>query len=70
MTYGETFALTYFTQINGFKDATAAKTFVDLVSESKLLIKSQELYNHTHEKLINSALKAKYTKARKKKDNL
>ena len=70
MTYGETFALTYFTQINGFKDATAAKTFVDLVSESKLLIKSQELYNHTHEKLINSALKAKYTNARKKKDNL
>lgn len=65
LTYGEDFALKYYSTILGFKDYDAAKVFVDLIVDSKKLLLSQEVYDNTYEKLLNSQLKAKYTRCRK-----
>lgn len=66
MSYGENFALEYLLKIQGFKDYEAAKTFIDIVLDNDLLKSSQALYDHTHEKLLNSSLKFKYTMCRKR----
>ena len=66
MEYGVQFALKYFLQMKGFKDEQAATTFVDLVEKNPELLASQELYDYTHEKLVNGVLKGKYTRLRKK----
>lgn len=66
MEYGDDFALEYFIKMEGFKDRDAAKTFVEIVQKNVKLLASDELYEKTHEKLIDGPLKAKYTNARKK----
>ena len=66
MEYGADFALEYFINMAGFKDRDAAKTFVEIVQKNVKLLASDELYEKTHEKLIDGPLKAKYTNARKK----
>lgn len=63
---GYTFALEYFTKINGFVDKAAATSFVEFIETSQDLLKSDELYEHVHEKLVNGVLKGKYTRARTK----
>lgn len=65
LTYGENFALKYYSNILGFKDYEAAKVFVDIIVDSKKLLLSQEVYDNTYEKLLNGTLKAKYTRNRK-----
>ena len=67
MEYGEEFALEYYSKMAGFEDEEAASCFVTIVEKNDELLASDKLYAHTHEKLINGRLKAKYTNARKKK---
>ena len=66
MEYGEAFALQYFLQMKGFKDERAATAFVDIVEKTPSLLASQELYEYTHEKLVNGGLKGRYTRLRKR----
>ena len=60
-------ALAYLTTIKGFKDKPAATAFVVGVEANVDLLRSDELYSNTHEKLLDGYLKAKYTRARTKK---
>lgn len=62
---GTQFALRYFCKIEGFQDWDAANAFVDLISKDPVLLASEELYEHTHDRLVNGALKGKYTNRRK-----
>lgn len=57
-------ALEYLTKISGFADRPAAETFVEGVVQRLDLLQSDELYAHTHDKLLDGILKAKYTRAR------
>lgn len=63
---GENYASSYYQKIAGFTDARAAETFVSIVENRVGLLRSQQLYDNCHEKLINATLKAKYTRLRKK----
>jgi len=60
------FALEYLTQIEGFENESAATAFVEEIEKNTNLLKSDELYEHTHSKLVSGLLKAKYTRARTK----
>ena len=64
--YAPTEMLEYLCKINGFKDEMAATTFVNMVERYPTLLKSDKLYEHTHEKLVSPQLKRRYTKLRKK----
>lgn len=66
LTYGDTFAINYYSKIDGFSDADAAAAYVEIVESKPALLKSQVLYDHCHEMLVNPILKAKYTRLRKK----
>lgn len=59
-------ALTYLTTIRGFEDKSAATAFVDGVEGNVELLRSDGLYEHTHEKLLDGYLKGRYTRARTK----
>lgn len=59
-------ALTYLTAIKGFEDKSAATAFVDGVEGNVELLRSDGLYEHTHEKLLDGYLKGRYTRARTK----
>lgn len=63
---GTQFALNYYLEIEGFQDKEAASTFVELVCKDPVLLASEELYEHTHDRLVNGTLKGKYTTRRKK----
>lgn len=63
---GSQFALRYCREISGFQDWEAANAFVELVSKDPVLLASEELYEHTHDRLVNGALKGKYTNRRKR----
>ena len=65
---GADFALRYFLQVGGFQDHDAAASFVHLVKRTPQLLASDELYQHTHDKLVDPMLKGSYTRARKKGD--
>lgn len=57
-------ALEYLTKIDGFADRDAAESFVEGVEKRVDLLQSDELYAHTHDKLLDGLLKSKYTRAR------
>lgn len=59
-------ALEYLTTIEGFANKETAAAFVDGVEKNIELLRSDKLYNHTHEKLLDGPLKAKYTRAKNK----
>ena len=59
-------ALAYLTTIKGFKDKPAATAFVVGVEANVDLLRSDELYEHTHEKLLDGYLKGRYTRTRTK----
>lgn len=63
---GESFAISYYPKIAGFVDEAAAEAFVSVIEDKPNLLRSQAIYDHCHEKLISSTLKAKYTRLRKK----
>lgn len=63
---GADFALRYFLQVGGFQDHDAAASFVHLVKRTPQLLASNELYQHTHDMLVDPVLKGSYTRARKK----
>lgn len=63
---GEGFAIEYYQKIAGFADEAAVETFVSIVEDNPNLLRSQAIYNNCHEKILNSTLKAKYTRARRK----
>lgn len=65
---GADFALRYFLQVGGFQDHDAAASFVHLVKRTPQLLASDELYQHTHDMLVDPMLKGSYTRARKKGD--
>lgn len=67
--YGADFALKYYSGIVGFQDRSSAETFLELVKKTPILLESEALYNHTHDKLVDGTLKAKYTKMRKKAES-
>lgn len=56
----------YLSCIEGFISYDAANFFVKKIFDDKMLLNSDVVYNNVHDKLVNSGLKAKYTKARKK----
>lgn len=60
------FALEYLTKIDGFENEPAATAFVEGIEKNIDLLKSDELYEYTHSKLVSGLLKAKYTRARTK----
>lgn len=66
ISYGEEFALAYYSSMEGFLNEEAATAFVSVLEKNVGLLASDKLYDHTHEKLINGRLKAKYTNLRKK----
>lgn len=66
ISYGEEFALKYYSSMEGFWDEEAATAFISVLERMVVLLASDELYQHTHDKLINGRLKAKYTNLRKK----
>lgn len=53
----------YFSSILGFADYDSAKYFVKMVTNGNylVLLQNETVYNNIHEKLINPALKRKYT---------
>ena len=63
---GPSFAEQYFQKVVGFADYDAAKCFVDQSAGVIQVLKSEEVYQNTHEKLIDPQLKRKYTNNRKK----
>lgn len=63
---GADFALRYFLQVGGFQDRAAADSFVNLLRKAPELLASDELYQHTHDMLVDPVLKGSYTRARKK----
>ena len=63
---GESFAAGYYQKIAGFTNEAAAEMFVSIMEGKPNLLRSQAIYDHCHEKLISSTLKAKYTRLRKK----
>ena len=60
------YALKYLINILGFKDKSAAATYVECIEKNLSLLQSEALYESTHEKLLDGTLKAKYTRARTK----
>jgi len=66
MTYDGDFIEQYLSEIIGFYDKEAAETFVKEISLSDELLKSQNVYDNTHQKLIDPVLKSKYTRVRNK----
>lgn len=64
--YGTTFAINYFSAIDGFVDIEAARTFIDIVEKHSQILASNKVYKNTYEKLLNGPLKARYTIARKR----
>ena len=66
LTYDADFIEKYFSQIEGFYDRDSAELFVEKITSSDELIKSQSVYDNTHSKLIDPGLKAKYTRLRNK----
>lgn len=63
---GPSFAEQYFQKVVGFADYEAAKCFVDQASGVIQVLKSDAVYQNTHEKLVDPQLKRKYTNNRKK----
>lgn len=66
MTYSKQFIEQYFAEIVGFHDKEAAELFVEEITSSDKLLRSQIIYDHTHPRLIDPVLKSKYTRARNK----
>lgn len=66
LSYGEEFAATYYSSIAGFASKSAAEYFVKVLVENPELLRNQEIYDHTYDKLVNSPLKARYTRERNK----
>lgn len=64
----EAFVLEYMLHIDGFQDKEAASVFVEYVLSRETFLRSQELYDHTYEKLVDGALKSRYTRARRKRE--
>ena len=63
---GPSFAEQYFKKVVGFADYEAAKCFVDQAAGVIQVLKSEAVYQNTHEKLVDPQLKRKYTNNRKK----
>lgn len=64
----EAFVLEYMLHIDGFRDKEAASVFVEYVLSRETFLRSQELYDHTYEKLVDVTLKSRYTRARNKRE--
>ena len=62
--YDSAFVLSYLSNIHGFADYEAASAFITIVEKHAYILASDEVYNNTHDKLLNPALKGKYTKKR------
>ncbi|MCM1416119.1 MAG: hypothetical protein NC430_09370 [bacterium] len=56
----------YFACIEGFDSFESADYFVKRIINERELLNSDKVYDNAHDKLIDSGLKAKYTKARNK----
>ena len=60
--YSSDVVITYFSQINGFEDKTAAKAFVELMKKYPKYAQVSAIYDNAHDKLIDGKLKGVYTK--------
>ncbi len=58
--------VTYLSSIEGFDSYDAAGYFVKRIIEDSGLLNSEQVYNNTHDKLIDPVLKSRYTRARNK----
>lgn len=63
--YSHEFSLTYYQQISGFDDRSAAEAMIELIKERDDLLSSVKLYYNIHDKLVDPVLKRKYTLMRK-----
>ena len=66
LNYNERFVIDYLSKVAGFTDYFAAEEFVSLVESNRFLGQSEDVYTNTHSKLIDSKLKARYTRAHKR----
>ena len=66
VSYGTKFAVEYFSQIKGFMDYDAAHAFIKVIEKDNQIMASYEVYENAYDKLVNGALKARYTNIRKK----
>lgn len=66
LTYGETFAIKYFSSMEGFANKEAAIAFLDAIESSSVLLATDSIYDNTHDKLVDPRLKARYTTKRNK----
>lgn len=64
ISYGESFAKTYFSKIVGFISKEAAEKFVEIINGHSELAISKEIYDNTHPRLVNPVLKSRYTRIR------
>ena len=65
MTYGNAFAIEYFSSMAGFVDRDAAVAFLDVVEGSPQLLAADSIYDNVHDKLVDPRLKARYTRRKK-----
>ena len=60
--YEDSFIIQYLSQSHGFKNRDAALCFLRNIKNNKVVVKSDEVYEHNYEKLVDSKLKSAFTK--------
>ena len=65
--YNNEYVITYLSKIYGFEDYWAAKAFIDNLDGNDYILKSDDVYKNTYEKLWDGILKGKYTRKRREK---
>ena len=58
------FIIEYLCKSDGFEDSAAASAFINLLEKKSDLLKSDELYDYMHEKLVSPDFKRRYTRLR------
>jgi len=63
--YEIAFIKKYYSMMKGFADRDAAVFFVETITNDTELLESEEIYGNTYDKLVDVALKRKYTRKKK-----
>ncbi len=66
LTYEMPFVIDYLREIEGFNSKEAAEKFIEIASENIEIAKDKEVYSNVYEKLVDSALKSRYTRLHNK----
>ncbi len=60
--YGEDFACSYYSEMEGFVNIEAEERFIQILNNNKKLLNSNSVYKNVHPKLTIAILKRKYTR--------